>query len=253
MVTGAGSGLGLAFAEGLAKRGYDLLLVSLPGEGLKETADRLQSVHLIHCYSVEGDLCSPEVRRELIHIVEGSDAPLRVLVNNAGLGSTGPFLEHDADFYERQVMLNSAVPVLLTRSLLPFLSKTGQGHLLMVASLGAFLHVQEKAVYDATKAFIAHFSESVRPMLRESQVHLCVCFPGPINTNARLKEKHAGLHGVAKKMVMEPYDVAESSLVALFAKKKEFVPGAWNRWMNFLRALLPDAFVRFLLESRLKG
>ena len=207
----------------------------------------------VRCHFLEGDLCSPEVRRLLLEQVMDTGMDLHVIVNNAGLGSTSPFFQVPADFYERQVMLNSAVPVMLTHALIPRMVRNGRGHILMVSSLGAFIHVPEKAVYDATKAFIAHLSQAIRPLLKERQVHLCVCFPGPVNTNQRLRQFHAGLSGLARKMVMEPGQVAEESLHALFNHRKQIIPGHWNRALNALRSILPDAWVRSIITRRLRG
>ena len=93
LVTGAGTGLGLAYAEGLAKRGYDLFLISLPGEGLADTSARISMTYDVRCHFLEGDLCSPEVRRLLLEQVMDTDMDLHVIVNNAGLGSTSPFFQ----------------------------------------------------------------------------------------------------------------------------------------------------------------
>lgn len=251
LVTGAGSGLGLSFAACLARRGYDLLLVSLPGEDLLGTARKLEASYAVKCHGFEGDLTSEGICDQVADRVKEIGLGLELFVCNAGLGSTSPFLDLPASFYERQVMLNAAVPTVLTRLLFSELSRSGKGRILMVSSMGAFLHVPGKAVYDATKAFLLSFGRSLGPFAKSANIQICMICPGPINTNERLRKTHAELKGIARKLVMEPDDVAEESLNALFHGRELFIPGKWNRFMYRLLSLVPDRLVQVLLQNRI--
>jgi short-subunit dehydrogenase len=123
-----------------------------------------------------------------------------------------------------------------------------EAYILNMASMGAFFYMPYKEVYVATKSFLISFSKSLQFTLKGTPVSMTVLCPGSVNSNARLKEIHAQLKGVAKKTVMEPDEVAEQGLDAMFRKEKLFVPGRVNRWLLRLNMIMPtvikDAIIR---------
>ncbi len=245
MVTGAGSGIGYAFAEDLAKRGYSLVMVSLPGEGLHTTASELASKYNVIAEAFETDLCDTNNCHELFKWVKEKDIRVSILINNAGIGSNAPFINYDSAFYEKQITLNTIVPVTLCRLFIPEMSKLNSAFILNMASLGAYFNMPHKEVYVATKSFLISFSKSLQYSLTGTPVSLTILCPGSVNSNARLKEIHANLKGVGKRTVMDPHEVAEQGLDALFRKEKIYIPGRINRWLLRLNAIMPN----FIKES----
>lgn len=245
LVTGSGSGIGFAFAEALAKRKYNLVMVSLPGEGLQATASELGKKYNVIAEAVETDLCNTENCHNLYNWVMGKGIRISVLINNAGIGSNAPFTNYETGFYEKQITLNTIVPVTLCRLFLPEMNKLGSAFILNMASLGAFFNMPHKEVYVATKSFLISFSRSLQFSLKDTPVSMTILCPGSVNSNARLKEIHANLKGVGRRSVMDPHEVAEQGLDALFRREKIFIPGRINRWLLRLNAIMPD----FIKES----
>lgn len=239
LVTGSGSGIGYAFAEALARRKYNLVMVSLPGEGLQTTASKLGKKYNVNTEAVETDLSKTENCQNLFNWVMEKDIKISVLINNAGIGSNAPFINYDTDFYEKQITLNTIVPVTLCRLFIPEMNKLRSAFILNMASMGAFFNMPHKEVYVATKAFLISFSKSLQFTLKDTPVSMTILCPGSVNSNARLKEIHANLKGVGKRAVMDPHEIAEQGLDALFRKERLFVPGRINRWLLRLNTIMP--------------
>jgi short-subunit dehydrogenase len=162
------------------------------------------------------------------------------LINNAGIGSNAPFTNYDTAFYEKQITLNTIVPVTLCRLFIPEMNKLRSAFILNMASMGAFFNMPNKEVYVATKSFLISFSKSLQFTLKGTPVSMTILCPGSVNSNARLKEIHANLKGVGRRSVMDPQDVAEQGLDALFRKEKIYIPGRINRWLLRLNTIMPS-------------
>jgi short-subunit dehydrogenase len=241
LVTGSGSGIGFAFAEALAKRKYNLVMVALPGEDLHSTAESLAKQYNVHVKAVEIDLSRIENCINLHNDLFAKGITISVLINNAGIGSNAPFTNYETAFYEKQITLNTIVPVTLCRLFIPDMNKLKAAYILNMASMGAFFYMPYKEVYVATKSFLISFTKSLQFTLQGTPVSMTVLCPGSVNSNARLKEIHSQLKGVAKKTVMEPHEVAEQGLDAMFRKEKLYVPGRVNRWLLRLNMIMPTA------------
>lgn len=251
LVTGSGSGIGLAFAEALAKRNYNLVMVSLPGEGLHNTALELERKYNVVVRAVETDLTKTENCVNLHNDLMAKGVEISVLINNAGIGSNAPFTNYDIGFYEKQITLNTIVPVTLCRLFIPEMNKLKEAYILNMASMGAFFYMPYKEVYVATKSFLISFTRSLQFTLQDTPVSMTVLCPGSVNSNARLKQIHAELKGVAKKTVMEPHEVAEQGLDALFRKEKIFIPGKVNRWLLRLNRIMPTAIKDAIIRKEM--
>lgn len=252
IVTGAGQGIGFAFAEALAKRQHPVIMVSLPGEGLDAKATELSKKFNVEVLYIETDLTESGNCQALYQWVKDHGYSVNTLINNAGIGSSGPFEEFSTNFYEKQVFLNVIVPVILTRLFLPDLKKLDKGFILNMGSMGAFFNMPNKEVYSASKSFILSFSRSMQATLDGSNVTVSVISPGPVDSNARLLEIHKNMKGVARRAVMKPEEVAEAGLDTLFNGKKELVPGSINRILLFLNRLLPSFIRKGIIRREMK-
>jgi short-subunit dehydrogenase len=252
IVTGAGQGIGFAFAAALAGRGHNVIMVSLPGEDLGQKASELSKQYGVEVLYKESDLTVKGNCHYLHQWVTENGYAVDILINNAGIGSAGPFEDFSPAFYEKQVTLNVMVPVLLTRLFLPGLRKMNQAYILNMASMGAFFNMPNKEVYSASKSFILSFSRSLQATLDGSSVSVSVISPGPVDSNARLLEIHKNMKGIARKAVMKPEEVAEAGLEAMFTGKKELVPGGINRMLLFLNRLLPAVIRQGIIRREMK-
>jgi uncharacterized protein len=177
LVTGASSGIGEELARELATRHVDLILVARSADRLAELADELRRQHGVEVEVLAVDLTDETGLAAVEDRVRRTDAPIDLLVNNAGVGQVGDFADLDVAGAQQQVELNVLAPVRITHAALPGLKDRGGG-ILNVSSIGANQPVPRMATYAATKAFLTSWSEALHEELRGSGVHVTVLAPG---------------------------------------------------------------------------
>ena len=178
-VTGASSGIGEAIAREFARAGASLTVVARRTELLEKLAkDCAPSKVRV----VSQDLSKPEIAADWIAGAEAELGPIDVLVNNAGLENSGPTASSDIATGMRVLSLNMLSPILITRAILPKMIERKRGTIVNVASLAAYSPMPRMAWYAASKAGIAHFTETLRPELKKTGVHAVVVYPGPVKT-----------------------------------------------------------------------
>ncbi|MDO8143557.1 MULTISPECIES: SDR family oxidoreductase [unclassified Isoptericola] len=182
VVTGASSGIGAVVAARLAARGADLVLVARRTDRLEELAARLRAEHGVAVDVVPADLTTPDGVTEVVKAARAADRPVGTLVNNAGFGTHGPFVEEDPQRVDDEVALNVTALTNLTRALLPDLLAHGSGAVVNVASTAAFQPLPRMAVYGATKAYVLSFTEALSVELRGTGVHAIALCPGATRT-----------------------------------------------------------------------
>lgn len=253
LVTGSGAGLGLAFAKELASMGYNLVMVSLPGESLEQKALAISQECNVQVLYLEKDLCEEQSSTDIVQFLRDNKISLHVLVNNAGIGSTNPFLDFPPAFYVKQLKINVITPVLLIRMILEDMLKYDHRcYILNVGSLGGYFHLPNKEVYGASKAFVHSFTNALQLRVKDTNVSVTVISPGPVETNERIQAAHKNMKGLAKKAVMLPEEVAEQALDAMFAQKKKFIPGKINRLFLLLDWLIPTSVKNKILLKEMK-
>ena len=226
MVTGASSGIGVAYAELLAADGWDLVLVARRRERLEELASRLSGDHGVEARVAATDLADTARLEGLC--TEASVLPLELLVNNAALAHYMPFAELPSEPARELVDLNVLAPVLLTRAVLPGMIERGAGGVINVASLLAFSGTWEapflprRAVYAASKAFLVTFTQILAAELEGSGVQAQVVCPGVVRSEFHTRQ---GMDTSAMQR-MEPDDVAWASLHDLERGVVVSIPGA---------------------------
>lgn len=178
LLTGASSGLGRAVAAELALEGYRLILVARREERLRELAASLPTEALVVAADLTTDRRVARIETALARagIVPGDIA---LLVNNAGTGTHGPFLEDDPATMERAIRLNIDAPAMLTRWIAPAMVARGGGTVCNIASVAAFTPGPLMAAYYAAKAWMLSFGESLDAELRPHNVRVVTCCPGP--------------------------------------------------------------------------
>ena len=179
LVTGASSGIGEAFAEALAARGCDLVLVARRQDRLDELAKRLEHVYRISCTTIALDLAEPHPGARLRAVVDGD---VDLLINAAGFATQGPFIEGDAHDFSRVLAVDVAAVVDLCRAFLPEMIQRRRGAIMNVSSTTAYQPVPSLAVYAAAKAFVLSFSQSLWYEARQHGVTVFSFAPGPTHT-----------------------------------------------------------------------
>lgn len=242
VVTGASAGIGLAFAERLARDDYDLVLVARGRERLDAVAKRLRESRGVEVEVLAANLAHSDELRAVEERV-ASDATLDLLVNNAGFGTVGPFAELDADREEEEIRLNVIALVRLTRAALPGMISRSHGEIVNVSSLAAFQPDAFNATYGATKAYVNSFTEAVHEELRETGVRVQVLCPGFTRTEF---QQRAGIDvsQVPEFAWMTPEAVVEASLDGLKRGQLVCIPGLGNRAIAAASSLMPRSVSR---------
>ena len=228
LVTGASSGIGRDIARELSKKGYDLVIVARNKERLEELKQELKTkVEVISL-----DLSKNENCMKLHEEVKDID----VLINNAGFGDFGKFVDTDIEKEIQMIELNITSVHLLTKLYLKDMVNKNQGRILNVASIAGFMPGPLMATYYATKNYIVRLSEAIREELKKqkSDVKISILCPGPVKTNfnnvANVKFE---LHSLTSEYVAQ-YAVKE-----MLKNKFYIVPGLTIKVLKFLSKITP--------------
>ncbi|HRE66356.1 MAG TPA: SDR family NAD(P)-dependent oxidoreductase [Cyclobacteriaceae bacterium] len=247
VITGASSGLGKAFAFELAKRKINVVLISLPHEGLPEMATQLMK-YSIEVAWYETDLTVHENVRLVTDWINDHFS-VSLLINNAGMGGTKRFIEADTDYINRIIQLNVMSTSLITRALVHNLMRQPRAYILNVASMAAFSPMGFKTVYPASKAFIHHFTRGLYQELRDTNVFVSVVNPGPMKTNhdATTRINRQGLFG--RLGLLSPEKVAAISIRQLF-KRDTMIMLGWGNGISWLLMKVLPIWVRLPLLTK---
>ncbi|MFF5446424.1 SDR family NAD(P)-dependent oxidoreductase [Streptomyces sp. NPDC012888] len=182
LITGASAGLGEEFARQWAARGADVVLVARRLDRLRALADGLEKTYGVSAVPIAADLTLPGAGAALRAELEARGITVQTLVNNAGFGSHGAFLDQDPEQIARMIQLNIGAVAELSRTFLPDLVADGRGALVNVASVAAYQPTPAMAVYGATKAFVLNLTEALAYETRRSGLRVLAVSPGPVST-----------------------------------------------------------------------
>ncbi|MCC9178749.1 SDR family NAD(P)-dependent oxidoreductase [Arthrobacter sp. zg-Y750] len=182
LITGASSGIGAAFARALAARGAGLVLVARRRDRLDALAAELRAAHGVTVNAITQDLGSPSAGAELSAAVAAAGLQVTGVINNAGFGTFGDFVEEDPDRLAQEIAVDISAPVQISAAFLPGMVKAGTGFLINVASMAAYTPTPRMAVYGAAKAFVLSFTESLWAETRGTGVTVFALSPGATST-----------------------------------------------------------------------
>jgi short-subunit dehydrogenase len=183
LVTGASRGLGAAFAEALAERGMNLVLVARSTNELNALSTHLYAKYKVQSTILSVDLADPSGPQTVAEELKRRGILVDFLVNNAGFGLSGEFLSHDPKQGQAEIEVNVQALVALTHHFGKAMAARGRGGIINVASNASFQPLPYMATYAATKAFVLHFSEAIRHELTGKGVHVMATCPGPTATS----------------------------------------------------------------------
>lgn len=252
LITGASEGFGKALALECAARNMNLVLVALPGSGLKSLCCYIERNFNVITYCLEHDLSKKEECYELFNEINRLQIQINTLINNAGIGGTHYFDERDTEFYYRQIQLNVASPTLLTHLFIQNLLQQSPAYILNVSSLASFFYLPKKQVYGGTKSYLVAFSRSLRRELKNKRISVSVICPGGMNTNPQMVFQNLNTHGLGRWSIMNPEDVAKIAIDGMLKKKEVIIPGFWNKMFMLFDKLLPKWYKEMLTEGSMK-
>lgn len=182
VITGASAGIGAVYADRLARRGYDLLLVARNQERLELLAQAIAKNTGQQVEILAADLMNSSDLHKVEQILR-DDPRVTLLVNNAGVGATAPLLNSDIADMSKMITLNVEVLTRLTYAVVPALVARGSGTIINIASIVAVSPETLNGVYGGTKAFVLAFSQSLRHELKDKGIQIQVVLPGATSTN----------------------------------------------------------------------
>jgi short-subunit dehydrogenase len=241
LVTGASSGIGLEFARQLSACGHDLVVVARDEARLKELAGELTT----NVEVLRADLTDADDVALVESRLSDATRPVDVLVNNAGFGTMGPFVDLPIEGEEREIRLNVIALVRLTRAVLPGMVDRKRGSVLNVSSIGGFQPGPFNATYSATKAFVSSFTEAVHEEVRPSGVHVTALCPGLTRTGFQ-ETSGATASTMPGPMWQTAEQVVRVALRDLGRNRAMSVPGLQNKSAAFLVRVVPRVAVRRL-------
>jgi short-subunit dehydrogenase len=248
VVTGASSGIGAELARELARRGHGVTLVARRKDRLDELAGELIADHGIRAEVVPADLTDEAARLAIASQLADRGLAVGILVNNAGLSTTGPVHRSDPAAELRMIRTDVEAVVHLCSLFLPAMVERGSGGILNVASTAAFQPLPGQAGYGASKAFVLSYGHAVRAELRGTGVHCTTLCPGPVHTEfaAAAGFSEAESSGALPKIMWEePAAVARCGIDGLTSGRAVAIPGVANRigasiaWVTPRPVLLP--------------
>lgn len=236
LVTGASSGIGEAFARQLAAMGANLVISARRTERLDALATDIRERHSVDVKVITADLSDPQAAAKLF--ADTADAPIDILINNAGFGTQNPFLDIPWSTTQQQMQLNMTSLTELCWHFGGAMRKRGRGHILNVASIGAYQPVPQFATYAAGKAYVRDFTEALAYELAGSGVSACCLCPGATATEF---SEVAGqeIAGWMKPFFMSADDCARIGLRALFRGRRNIISGLSNKLTCWLLRFLP--------------
>ena len=242
LVTGASAGLGVHFARQSRRRGDELVLVARRRDRLEALAAELGSAHVI-----AADLAEPGAPERLLAEVVGLGFEVDTLINNAGFGDAGPFVEAPPERLLEMIDLNVRALTQLTRLVLPGMVARRRGAVLNVASTAAFQAGPNMAVYYAGKAYVLSFTEAVHQEMKGKGVKVTALCPGP--TATEFFDVAGSPDGRLAKMATDPVAVVRAGLDGLAKNKAIVVPGLMNKIGSQSSRFLPRAAMRRIVAA----
>jgi uncharacterized protein len=241
LVTGASSGLGIAFAEDLARRGYDLVLTARGADSMEALAKRIRDSDGVDVVVQPADLSKPQGVRELTVTLDARGLSPMIVVNNAGVGLNERFAEQDADRLASMLQLNILALTELTRVYGQRMMAADGGHILLVASLAAYMPAPLMAAYGASKAYVLSLGEALHVELAP-KVGVTVLSPGYMETGF---DAASGFQPTpaTRRTALPPGKVAGIGLDALFKGRPSVVAGRANKIAASIGTLLPRTFM----------
>jgi uncharacterized protein len=244
LVAGASSGIGAVYADRLAKRGYDLILVARNRDRLTRLGDRLATETGRLVEIIAADLADEE---DVVRVETPlrTDPRITLLVNNAGVGVAASLLETEIEKMEAMIRLNVSALTRLTCAAVPSFVARGGGTIINVASIVAIWPERFNGVYSGTKAFVLAFSQSLQHELGQKGIRVQAVLPGPTSTEF-WDSAGLPLHYLPSAIVMSPEDMVDAALAGLDQDEVVTIPGLpdkpeWDRFDAARRAMAERA------------
>ena len=238
LITGASAGIGATYADRLARRGYDLLLVARDEQRLEELAGRLRSETGVSVEVLRADLTQ---RDDLARVEERlrSDAKITLLLNNAGIIVSGPLAGADLDRIESMILLNVVAPTRLAGAVVPGFVARGRGVIINITSILALAPEILNGSYSGTKAYLLNLSQSLHEEVGKSGVRVQAVLPGATRTEM-WEKSGVEISNFPESILMGVDEMVDAALVGLDLGELVTIPSLPDTadWESFTAARL---------------
>lgn len=242
LITGASSGIGAIYAEQLARKGYDLILVARDRSRLNALATRITTATQRVVEVLDADLAIP-AQRAVVEAKLRDDASITLLVNNAGIGTHTPLLESDVGRMEQMIDLNVTALTRLSYAAIPGFVARGKGGIINISSIVAIAPEVLNGVYGGSKAFVLAFSQSLHHELADKGIRVQAVLPGATATDF-WATGGLPLEHLPANIVMRAEDLVRSALVGFDRGELVSIPSLqdvahWDAYEAARKALAP--------------
>jgi short-subunit dehydrogenase len=256
LITGASAGIGCEFARQLAPVVSTMVLVARRNARLEAVESELKVINPeLELFSRSLDLRDEAELERFCDWLDESGLAIDLLINNAGLGDHGPFVDSEWERVDSMLQVNVYALTYLTFRVLPAMRKAGSGAILNVSSIASLLPVPNSAVYAATKAYVTSFSEAVRAELRSSNISVTALCPGPISTEFLSRATRGSdreSHTAPDCFVVSAQEVVRQALEAVRKDRARVIPGIIVNLAMTTVAFLPMFIKRLVYNARVK-
>ena len=243
LITGGTSGIGYELARIFAENGYNLILVARTEDDLLVTANEFTGLYGVNVIPIVKDLFQPFAAFDLYNEVKAKGVTIDILVNDAGQGVYGKFIETDIYRQLDLIQLNAASLTALTYLFLKDMVARNEGKILQLASVVSEIPSPLQAVYGATKSYILSFTEALINELKGTNVTITALQPGATNTDFFNKAGALNSKIVKEGKLADPRDVARDGYEALMKGDDKVVSGFKNKLNSVLSNVLPDTML----------
>jgi short-subunit dehydrogenase len=238
LITGATSGIGYELSKLFAKDGYNLILVARNAQRLQEVTDDLKQLYSVEITPLEKDLFEPNAAKEIYETTKQMGITVNVLVNDAGQGQWGKFVETDIERDLDIIQLNISSLLCLTKLYLRDMVARNEGKILQLGSEAGTTPVPLLAVYAATKAFVLSFSAALANELKNTNITITALLPGATDTDFFHKAEQEDTVVYNETKLADPEDVAKDGYEALMKGENKIISGAKTKMHVFMSDLL---------------
>jgi hypothetical protein len=242
LITGATNGIGYELAKLFAVDGYNLIIVARTETDLQQRTQEFSQQYGVQVIPIGKDLFQPNAAFELYDEVKQKGITVNVLVNDAGQGQYGLFVEQDLRRLLDIIQLNVVSLTTLTHLFLKEMVARNEGKILQLASIASQLPGPWQAVYHATKAYVLSFTEALVSELKDSAVTLTALQPGATDTDffnkAEMQESK-----ILDSKLSDPAQVAKDGYEALMSGDDKIISGMKNKMMVGMSNVMPESTV----------
>ena len=239
LLTGASAGIGKEMAIICAKRGFNLLLVSLPGSNLSSFANELRENFKVEVDYFEIDLSETHAPVDVYNWCVDNGYQVNILINNVGTGGRGKFETLELSDIQSMIQINTCVISSLTNLFIPMLRQQKKAFILNVSSTASYFNIPNKALYAATKAFVNTLTSSLRNELAKTNISVSLLCPGG---STHRVDAHVGkkLNKYFVNIIHEtPQSIAKAGIDGMLKKKRLILPGTASKLYVLVSKLIP--------------